>query len=449
MTSQLHTAITAALLIGLSSTTSAITMPESAPDSTTTTYESTDQFTQEQNISTQMMAINDAVEATKSDPSAMCFVVVLPENYEQARDIRDQWTSARSNFNQTNHPVFFVRGEDAQFVMENAFIQSAPATIAFRNGRPYHSRTGTFTEKNLHAFIAIAFDQSAPLTNAPDQTKYLFDSMSQLAFNDQDAPAAQGACQIMLNLHALIAGPYASTFSESDLQDMTDLYNQTNMTLASLDLQDQSVIDQINHTSSIAMKTWNKRTNSTFGIGIWFDIALTTGNDDAILAWIDEGLSNPANASRVEQSLADFGQPLAQLLIANNRYEELAMTITSPSQIQEHFASASVLADEIAAIDSSNTESLQHLIYSATEQAAAYHAALLLAGRDSQAWEVAQLTENFAGPEAASAAICAAAINAGSLQDRHAFLIKNLDQAQHASLIQAMNTSFAVVPTDD
>jgi hypothetical protein len=267
MTSQLHTAITAALLIGLSSTTSAITMPESAPDSTTTTYESTDQFTQEQNISTQMMAINDAVEATKSDPSAMCFVVVLPENYEQARDIRDQWTSARSNFNQTNHPVFFVRGEDAQFVMENAFIQSAPATIAFRNGRPYHSRTGTFTEKNLHAFIAIAFDQSAPLTNAPDQTKYLFDSMSQLAFNDQDAPAAQGACQIMLNLHALIAGPYASTFSESDLQDMTDLYNQTNMTLASLDLQDQSVIDQINHTSSIAMKTWNKRTNSTFGIG--------------------------------------------------------------------------------------------------------------------------------------------------------------------------------------
>ncbi len=439
-----YTAITAGLLIALSSSTSAFTTPDSYE-----TYEAAEQFTQEQTISTQMMAVHDAVEATKTDPSAMCFVVALPENYEQASAIRDQWTQARKSFNQSSYPVFFVRGEDAQFVLENAFIETAPATIAFRNGRPYHSRTGTFTEKNLHAFLALSFDQSSPLTNAPDQTKYLYESMSQLAFNDQDVPAAQGATQIMLNLHALIQGPYASSFSDSDIQDMTDLYNQTKLTLATLDLTNQSVIDQIDHASSIAMKTWNKRTNSTFGIGIWFDIALTTGNDEAILTWIDEGLTNPANASRVEQSLADYGQPLAQLLIATNRYEELAMTITSPEQIQEHFASASVLADEIAAIDSSNTESLQHLINSATEQAAAYHAALLLSGRDSQAWEIAQLTEDFAGPEAASAAICAAAINAGSLQDRHAFLIQNLDQAQHASLIQAMNTSFAVVPTED
>jgi hypothetical protein len=436
-----YPAITAGLLIALSTTTSALTAPDSYD-----TYESAEQFAQDQTISTQMMAINDAVEATKTDPSAMCFVVILPENYDQASDIRDQWTSARAKFNQTDHPVFFVRGEDAQFVLENAFIETAPATIAFRNGRPYHSRTGTFTDKNLHAFLALCFDNSAPLTNAPDQTKYLYESMSQLALSNQDAPAAQGACQIMLNLHALIEGPYASTFSDSDLQDMTDLYNQSKLTLATLDLQDQSVIDQIDHASSIAMKTWNKRTNSTFGIGIWFDIALTTGNDEAILTWIDEGLTNPLTSSRVEQSLADFGQPLAQLLISTHRYEELAMTITSPDQIQEHFATASVLADEIAAIDSTNTESLQHLINSATEQAAAYHAALLLAGRDSQAWEVAQLTEDFAGPETASAAICAAAINAGSLQDRHAFLVKNLDQAQHASLIQAMNTSFAVVP---
>ncbi|MEQ9208188.1 MAG: hypothetical protein RLN78_12530 [Phycisphaerales bacterium] len=448
-----YTAITAGLLIALASTTSAITAPETSQASYDT-YESTDQFAQEQTISTQMMAINDAVEATKSDPSAMCFVVVLPENYEQARSIRDQWTSARSNFNQTDHPVFFVRGEDAQFVMENSFIESAPATISFRNGRPYHSRTGAFSDKNLHAFLALAFDNSAPTTNAPDQTEFLYNTMNGLALAGQDPAAAQGACQIMLNLHALIQGPYASTYSPSDLEEMTNLYNQTQLTLATLDTNDQSVLDQINHTRAIAIKTWNKRTNSTFGFGIWSDLAMITGDTDSVLTWIDEGIDNPATSKRVAQTLADYGQPLAQLLIETHRYEALALTITSPSQIAEQLATATTLAEEMDAINPSATNPMpgnpsESMILAATEQAAAYHAALLLAGRDSEAWQVAQLTEEFAGPSISSAALCSAAINAGTLEDRHAFLVRNLNQTQHASLINAMNMSFAVVPTDD
>tara|TARA_R110000744_G_scaffold119516_1_gene222924 strand:+ start:275 stop:1630 length:1356 start_codon:yes stop_codon:yes gene_type:complete len=444
-------ALTAALLIGLSSTTSAITSPES--------FDSSDQFSSEQanstQMSTQMMAINDAVEATKTDPSAMCFVVILPENYGQARSIRDQWTTARKNFNQTDHPVFFVRGEDAQFVMESAYIESAPATISFRNGRPYHSRTGLFTDKNLQSFLALAFDNSAPTTNAPDQTEFLYNTMNDLALAGQDPTAAQGACQIMLNLHALIQGPYASTYTTSDLDEMTTLYNQTQLTLATLNTNDQSVLDQINHTRAIAIKTWNKRTNSTFGFGIWSDLAMITGDTDSVLTWIDEGIDNPSTSKRVAQTLADYGQPLAQLLIETHRYEALALTITSPTQIAEQLATATTLAEEINAINPSATNPMpgnpsESMILAATEQAAAYHAALLLVGRDSEAWQVAQLTEQFAGPSISSAALCSAAINAGTLTDRHAFLVRNLDQTQHASLINAMNTSFAIVPgTDD
>ena len=394
------------------------------------------------------MAIDDAVEATKDDPSAIAFVVVLPEFYDDARDIRDQWTAARKNFNQSNQQVFFVRGQDAQFVLEASYINQAPAAIAYRNGRPHHARTGTMTEKNIQAFLALAFDNSAPTTHAPDQTEYLYDSMNKLALANQQAPAAKGACQIMLNLHALIKGPYAATYSKSDLDEMTALYNQTKLTLASLDIKDQSVLDQINSTRAIAIKTWNKRTNSTFGFGIWSDLALVTGDTDSILTWIDQGLEN-ANSKRVAQSLADYGQPLAQLLINNHRYQALAMTITSPDQISDQLAAVSKLADEITQIDPNSSVSYNNLIDSATDQAAAYHAALLMVGRNTEAWQVAQLTQNFAGPQAASAAICAAAINTGTLTDRHAFLVRNLDQQIHASLIQAMNTTFAVVPTDD
>jgi len=436
-----YPALAAALLIGLSSSASAISAPEQS-------HTESDPLGQS-SMSLQLQAVNHAVEETKHDPSALCFVVVLPEFYEESRDIRDQWTAAKKQFNESEHHVFFVRGQDAQFVLEAAYITSAPATIAYRNGRPYHSRTGTLTAKNLQAFLALSFDNSAPTTAAPDQTAFLYNSMTQLATADQDSPAAKGACQIMLNLHALIHGPYASTYSPSDIEDMTTIYNQTQLTLSSLDTKDQSVLDQINSARAIAIKTWNKRTNSTFGFGIWSDLAMVTGDTDEILTWIDQGLDSPSKHKRVAQTLADYGQPLAQLLIESHRFEALAMTITSPDQISDQLAAASKLADEIQAIDTDSSDSYQHLMESAANQAAAYHAALLFAGRDSEAWQVAQLTEDFAGPALASAAICAAAINTGVLENRHAFLVEKLDQSKHASLINAMNTSFAVVPTDD
>jgi len=440
------TALTASLLLGLASTATALPAPQSPADPHA-------QANPIQNTTTspQLTAINDAVEATKENPEATCFVVALPETYTEARAIRDHWTNANKYFNNSTNPVFFVRGEDAEFVLDNAFITTSPAVIAYRHGRPYHSRTGTFTQKNLHAFLALALDNSAPTTNAPSQTEYLYNSMNDIAMAGQQAPAAQGACQIMLNLHALIHGPYASTYSNQDITAMTTLYNQSQLTLASFDINDQSVLDQINASRAIAMKTWNKRTNSTFGIGIWFDLALVTGNDSEILAWIDQGLENPAQYKRIERSLADYGQPLAQLLIDTHRYEALAMTINSPDQIQTQLAQATKLADEIDAIASSSntTASSRQLINSATEEAAASHAALLVAGRDREAWQVAQFTQDFAGPQLASAALCAAAINAAVLSDHHTALTKNLDPSTHASLINTMNTSFAVVPTDD
>ncbi len=433
-------ALTAALLLGLSTTATATLAPEStAPDSF-------------QQLSTQLMAIDDAVEATRDDPKALCFVVVLPEFYDDARDIRDQWTSAKKRFNNSKHhgqQVFFVRGQDAQFVLEASYINQAPAAIAYRNGRPHHSRTGTMTEKNIQAFLAISFDNHAPTTSAPDQTAFLFSSMNELAFAGQQTPAAKGACQIMLNLHALINGPYASTYSASDLAEMTALYNQTQITLSSFDTTNQSVLDEINATRAIAIRTWNKRTKSTFGFGIWSDLAMITGDTNEVLTWIDQGLDSPSNHKRVAQSLADYGQPLAQLLIDSHRYQALAMTITSPNQIQSQLAAAALLADEIAQIDPDSSDSYNTLVDSATNKAAASHAALLFAGRDSEAWQIAQFTQDFAGLQLASAALCSAAINAAVLTDQHATLAHNLDPSTHASLINAMNTTFAVVPTDD
>ena len=444
-----HATLTAALIIGLSNTTSTAS-PQSS-QSNQQPNQSTNQSSIE--LSTQMMAINDAVEATKENPSALTFVIVLPENHQQARDIRDQWTNANQYTKDTNAHIFFVRGTDAQFVLESSYLQNAPATIAFRNGRPYHSRTGTLTDANLRTFLALSLDPTTPITYAPDQTEFLFNSMNKLAQANQDPAAAQAAGQIMLNLHALIQGPYAKTYSPRDLTAMNTLYNQTQLTLSSLDLKDSSVLDQINKTRAIAMKTWNTRTTSTFGIGIWFDLSLASNNTNDILTWIDQGLSNPTQSKRVAQSLQDFGQPLASLLINNNRYQALAMTFTTTDDLKAQLAASTKLANEIAAIQAldnpKQSPAYQRTITRATKEAASYHAALLLVGHDKEAWQVAQITQDFAGPQLASAAICSAVINAGTLQDRHAYLVRNLDQTKHAALINALNTSFAVVPTDN
>lgn len=424
-----YTTLTAALLIGLSSTTLALASPE---------FES-EQPQAQQEISEQLIAINDAVELTKHDPSAFCFVIALPDSFTDARQARDQWVAAKANFDEINHPVFFVMGDDAQFVLENSFISSTPAAIIFRNGRPYHARTGALSPKNIQALIALSFDESAPTTNSPDQTQYLYESMNQLAIEGKETTAAQGGCSIMLNLHALIHGPYSNTFSQQDLDTMTEIYNETQLSLASLDLNNPAVLDQIQTASAMGLKTWNKRTASTFGIGIFFDLALVTGDTDPVLDWIDQGFEGHYQSKRVAQSLAHFGQPLASLLTTTHRYQALAATYTFPSQITNSFES----------IASSSTEELIWETQAATEQAAAYHAALLLAGRDKEAWEVASLIQEFAGDQAASASLCSAALAAGTLTDRHAFLVEHLDQTTHASLISDMNTSFAVVPTDD
>lgn len=431
----------AALLLGLSTTTSAYASPESASPA----FASTDQS----EFTAQLMAVDQAVQATREDPSALCFVITLPDNYKEARAIRDLWIDAQTLFDSSEHQVFFVHGHDAEFVLESAYISTPTAAIAYRNGRPYHSRTGTFTEENLHAFLALSFDNSAPTTAAPDQTAFLYNSMNKLAQENQDADAAKGACSIMLNLHALIHGPYAISYPAHDLAQMTDLYNQTQFTLASLDISDDAVAEQIASTRSMAMKTWNVRTGSTFGIGIWMDLALISGNESEILDWIDEGLSSPSNSKRVAQSLADYGQSIAQLLIDTHHYEALAMTITSPDQIADQLSEVAALASTITDTGNELSPSYQQHIQHATDRAAAYHAALLLSGRDSEAWQVAKIIEDFAGPAVASVSICSAAINAGTLTDRHAFFVRNIDQSQHPMLIDAMNTGFAVVPTDD
>ena len=436
--------LTAALLIGLSTTASGLVSPDVEAG-----MGSENGANFGGSISTQMMAIDDAVQATREDSSAMCFVVALPENYEQARAIRDSWTAARAYFDQSAHQVFFVRGEDAAYVMESSFINAAPAAIAFRNGRPYHSRTGAMSEGNLRSFIALSFDATAPTTNCPDQTAYLFDSMNELASVDQDATAAKGACSIMLNLHALIHGPYASSFSDSDMAAMNTIYNQSQLTLAALDMDDPSVMDQIDHARSMAMKTWNKRTNSTFGIGIWMDLAMVSGHESEVLAWVDEGLADPMQSGRVAESLGDYGQSVASLLRDSHRFEALAFTVGSPDQVSDELAAAGKLAEEIASIHGGETASSSDMIQRATHMAAAQHAALLLVGRESEAWQVAQLAEDFSGASVASAAICSAAIEAGVLGDRHAFLVRDLDQVADSELIQQMNMSFAVVPTDD
>lgn len=445
-----RTQITAALLIALSTTATAL-----SPDYSTSTQSNSETFGQPaQEFSYEFAALDAAVQETREDPNAICFAVLLPADTDDAQSIRDQWSAEASNLPRDS--VFFIDSTEAPFILESTFIHSTPAFIAFRNGRPHHSRTGFFTNTNLHAFIALSLDATSPITNSPDQTEFLFESMqdfsadsSSSSSSSSNSPAAQtakAASSIMLNLHALIHGPFSSTYSSSDLAEMTTIYNQSQLTLATLDLNDPSVFEPINSASQMAMKTWNNRTDSTFGIGIWFDLALLTGSESEIFDWIDNGLSNPESFDRVVQSLQDFGQPIASLLISNNRYEELAMTITSPEQISAELATASQMASDIAAMDSEFSPSYEHIINSNTEKAAAYHAALLMAGRDSEAWEVAQFVQEFAGPKLSSAALCDQALTAGVLTDRHAFLVRHLNQSEHASLLDAMNTSFAVVP---
>jgi len=439
-----HTTV-ATLILALTATASASFSPDSSTSSAP--VDSNAEFYPE--MSAQLMAVNDAVQATREDPSAMCFVVALPEYEYDAQLIRDLWTTQESSFDHDTYQVFFVRGQDAQFVLENSFIESAPAFISFRNGRPYHSRTGTFTQDSLLSFVELSTDFTSPTTNAPDQTAYLYESMNQLALESQDETAAQGACSIMLNLHALIHGPYSSSYSADDIASMKDLYNQTQITLATLDTTNPVVLSQIDTTRQMGMKTWNTRTDSTFGIGIWIDLASISGNESELLQWIDNGLESPAQFDRVSQSLAEYGQSIASLLINTNRFDALSMTITSPEQVADYLANASTLSSDIASISGESSNAFKQHISSATDTAAAYHAALLMAGRNSEAWEVAQIAEDFAGPTQASVSICTAAINAGVIEDRHAFLVRNLNQAQHASLINDLNTSFAVVPTSD
>ncbi len=423
-------ATTAAILLGLAglaSTTNA-TAPEPAEDVR----------------SVVMMMIDDAVEANEQDPSDVFFIVCLPDDEDEASEIFSAWKPAGKDLDDDVR-VFYVRGVDRDEVLEKCAIAEAPAFIAFRGGYPVHARSGCSEAINLKSFIDIALDPTSPPTYSADQSQVLYNDMVAELKSGDFRKGAEHACLLMLNLHALVEGPYNSSFGRCEIAEMDLMYNQSVMRVAQAANQDKAAEAIVARTSRTAKRTWDKGSFGHLGIALWMDLAPSAGSEDEVVAWAN----GYERSGRVAQALEKYGSRIRPLLIDHGSWGALARTVKNVSDLEDELADAERFAQSIVDDGIADASFIETHKSEMARTMALTHAALLQSKRESDAWKLGSVLAVYVGDELASASLCEAAMELGVLTARHETMAQDLDSTRYAALKSAMDNAFATVPTSD
>jgi hypothetical protein len=422
-------ALTGAILLGLAGlTTSTHGAPEPAEDVR----------------SVVMMMIDDAVEANEEDPNDVFFIVCLPDDEDEASEVFGTWKPAGEELDDDVR-VFYVRGVDRDEVMEKCAITEAPAFIAFRGGYPVHARTGCAESINLESFVSIALDPTAPPTYSADQSRVLYEDMVAELASGEFRSGAEHACLLMLNLHALVEGPYNTSFGRCEIAQMDLMYNQSVMRVAQAAGQDPAAEAIVARTSRTAKRTWDKGAFGHLGIALWMDLAPSAGYEDEVVAWAN----GYERSGRVAQALERYGARIRPMLIDHGSWGALARTVKDVSELEDELADAERFARSIVDDGIADDSFLEMHTSEMARTMALTHAALLQSGRERDAWKLGSVLGAYAGEERASAAMCEAAMELGVLTARHESMADGLDSERFAALKSAMNEAFATVPATD
>ena len=247
--------------------------------------------------------------------------------------------------------------------------------------------------------------------------------------------AAQNGCMLLLNIHALTEGPYASSYARCERMDLDLVYNLSLIQVAEASRHDPAAAKMFRTAAHTAKRTWDKGAYGHLGLALWIDIAPFAGLQGEVLAWAKDYDADP----RVAEGIQREGTGLRSLFIDNERWGELAMTINSVDDIELTMDSASKFAQDLVD-DGVKPESFYgEYMAEAAYDAGLMHAALLFAGRDTEAWQVESIIARFGDEQVTALTLCAAANQVGVLTSRHAALRDLIDESRNPDLARSLS----------
>lgn len=166
----------------------------------------------------------------------------------------------------------------------------------------------------------------------------------------------------------------------------------------------------------------------------WIKLNDVIGDRAATLAWIDRVKDDEAGRSSIHRCLND----VQDILIENGRWELLGRVIKDPVGEFKGDLAFMMYASPPSGTDEQKAHYEKWQRQHFAEEGAEWHAALLAAGRDDEAWKLADVIISNFDDEATRRIIVATALEAGSPRKRHATLVAG-DGAEDRALRERVN----------
>ncbi|MCA9275100.1 MAG: hypothetical protein KDA29_03660 [Phycisphaerales bacterium] len=387
-----------------------------------------------------LQKIERAVELTRRDPKLTFFVVCLPDDVKQAKAIHSMWTKDNDLIDQHKPSVYFVQGDDARTVLEKASTTMLPTVLSFRHGRPYHCRTGDMDREMLNAYLELALDPELTPTLNGDQYDVIYFSIIELINQGRLGQAANSTAESLLNYEVLRnVKKFSSSFPEVDKLQMSSQYSLYLLYSTVLTKRDPKLIPIFDQTRELAKHAWEQNRDENIGIALWIDLSWTREQREEVLEWATAGKDDP----RTINAMQDSFPRLSSLFIENQRWELLGRSIRSSEDMKWNMRSAISVSKELRR-DGDKAKASQ-VIEDCAREVSLCHAALLLAGRDQEAWEVVENMRQILPSRLIEPSLCAAALEVGVVTPRHKAMFAKLNPESNAELMRA----FAQAQGDD
>jgi thioredoxin 1 len=166
----------------------------------------------------------------------------------------------------------------------------------------------------------------------------------------------------------------------------------------------------------------------------WIDLNGVIGDDEATLVWIDRVKDDEAGLKSIGRSL----NGVQRILIESGRWTLLGRVIQNPvgKYQQDLIFTMSIGPDSLTDEQREHYEKWQRQHFA--KEGAAWHAALLAAGRDDEAWKLADVIIANFDDEATRRIIVETALKAEAPRKRHATLVAG-DGAEDQALRERVN----------
>lgn len=387
-----------------------------------------------------LQKIDRAVELSKRDPELTFFVVCLPEDTKQAKAIHSMWTKDNALIDEHKPSVYFVQGNDAKTVLEKASTTMLPTVLSFRHGRPYHCRTGDMDREMLNVYLELALDPELTPTLNGDQYDVIYLSIIELINQGRLRQAASSTAESLLNYEVLRnVKKFSVSYPEVDKLQMSSQYSLYLLYSTMLTKRDPKLIPIFDKTRELAKQAWEQNRDENIGIALWIDLSWTPEQREEVLEWATAGKDDPRTINAMQDSFSG----LSSLFIENNCWELLGRSIRSTDRLGQSMRVAVTISKEHRG--NGKAAKAARALEDGAREAALCHAALLLAGRDQEAWEVVDYMRQILPSRLIEPSLCAAALEIGVVTSRHRAMFAKLNPESNAELMRA----FAQAQGDD